>query len=275
MNKSIVIALLLFVFSSVSAAPVTLNFTGVINFASDYTGSLPSVIGTTFSGYVTYDVANAELISFQESNPGNTAGFASSKSGCSSQVNGVCDEFHGTDTPVVTDYQFNWVGGVVTPWEYSLDVQDSSRRGNIFDIPPAPITGEGWDVQRNQFASYSVGDLDNYNYTRTLTKQSFGLQAYSNDNAFLSGTIDDFVQGFDTDILFSNGRSSVDIRDFTSVETCVAVNDCTTTYNAGSYSLTGELTSASFSVVPIPSAVWLFGSGLLGLIGLTRRKANV
>ena len=28
------------------------------------------------------------------------------------------------------------------------------------------------------------------------------------------------------------------------------------------------------AVVPIPSAVWLFGSGLLGLIGFARRKAN-
>ncbi len=29
------------------------------------------------------------------------------------------------------------------------------------------------------------------------------------------------------------------------------------------------------SVVPVPAAVWLFGSGLLGLIGLARRKAHV
>lgn len=28
------------------------------------------------------------------------------------------------------------------------------------------------------------------------------------------------------------------------------------------------------STVPVPAAVWLFGSGLLGLIGLARRKAN-
>ena len=28
------------------------------------------------------------------------------------------------------------------------------------------------------------------------------------------------------------------------------------------------------SVVPVPAAVWLFGSGLIGLIGVARRKAN-
>ena len=32
--------------------------------------------------------------------------------------------------------------------------------------------------------------------------------------------------------------------------------------------------SVEVSPVPIPSAVWLFGSGLIGLIGLARRKAN-
>ncbi len=31
--------------------------------------------------------------------------------------------------------------------------------------------------------------------------------------------------------------------------------------------------SITYSTVPIPSAVWLFGSGLIGLIGLARRKA--
>ena len=30
--------------------------------------------------------------------------------------------------------------------------------------------------------------------------------------------------------------------------------------------------SAAYSVVPVPAAVWLFGSGLLGLVGVARRK---
>ena len=32
--------------------------------------------------------------------------------------------------------------------------------------------------------------------------------------------------------------------------------------------------SGSWSVVPIPAAVWLFGSGLIGLIGIARRKKS-
>jgi hypothetical protein len=32
---------------------------------------------------------------------------------------------------------------------------------------------------------------------------------------------------------------------------------------------------AQFTVVPVPAAVWLFGSGLLGLVGIARRKEEV
>ena len=34
-----------------------------------------------------------------------------------------------------------------------------------------------------------------------------------------------------------------------------------------------ESGATSFSVVPVPAAVWLFGSGLLGLIGVAKRKS--
>jgi hypothetical protein len=33
--------------------------------------------------------------------------------------------------------------------------------------------------------------------------------------------------------------------------------------------------SFTTSVVPLPAAVWLFGSGLLGLVGVARRKARI
>jgi hypothetical protein len=34
-------------------------------------------------------------------------------------------------------------------------------------------------------------------------------------------------------------------------------------------------TPGSWSVVPVPAAVWLFGSGLLGLVGVARRKKHI
>lgn len=35
----------------------------------------------------------------------------------------------------------------------------------------------------------------------------------------------------------------------------------------------GAIDNITFTVVPVPAAAWLFGSGLIGLIGLARRKA--
>jgi hypothetical protein len=34
-----------------------------------------------------------------------------------------------------------------------------------------------------------------------------------------------------------------------------------------------KIASLDITVVPVPAAIWLFGSGLLGLVGVARRKA--
>lgn len=39
------------------------------------------------------------------------------------------------------------------------------------------------------------------------------------------------------------------------------------------YRYHGDLTSLEISAVPVPAAAWLLGSGLLGLVGIARRKA--
>ncbi|VAW54702.1 hypothetical protein MNBD_GAMMA06-552 [hydrothermal vent metagenome] len=47
--------------------------------------------------------------------------------------------------------------------------------------------------------------------------------------------------------------------------------DAIWTFSASS--LNGYSMSIATTVVPVPAAVWLFGSGLLGLVGIARRKA--
>jgi len=44
------------------------------------------------------------------------------------------------------------------------------------------------------------------------------------------------------------------------------------TANTAEGSTTFSWSSSTVSAVPVPAAVWLFGSGLLGLIGIARRK---
>lgn len=41
----------------------------------------------------------------------------------------------------------------------------------------------------------------------------------------------------------------------------------------GFFDTTPDFVDGSVNVIPVPAAVWLFGSGLLGLIGVARRRA--
>ena len=50
----------------------------------------------------------------------------------------------------------------------------------------------------------------------------------------------------------------------------VVGNSATEDYRINQVSVTVE----NSAVVPIPAALWLFGSGLLGLIGFARRKTS-
>jgi len=44
------------------------------------------------------------------------------------------------------------------------------------------------------------------------------------------------------------------------------------TPGSGNISGSGDCSATSVSAVPVPAAAWLFGSGILGIAGLARRK---
>jgi ABC-type uncharacterized transport system permease subunit len=50
-----------------------------------------------------------------------------------------------------------------------------------------------------------------------------------------------------------------------------SLTDSLVTEYAGVWSLSTD-GMLSYSAVPVPAAVWLFGSGLVGLIGVARRR---
>ena len=58
------------------------------------------------------------------------------------------------------------------------------------------------------------------------------------------------------------------------VDTSFFVNDSLTGWDNAVFFMTGPelFMLADMTVVPIPTAIWLFGSGLVGLIGIARRK---
>ena len=70
------------------------------------------------------------------------------------------------------------------------------------------------------------------------------------------------------------------MQDFTTNETLAAESDffsleyTYTNNDVGTYGITAGSALIRVSTVPIPSALWLFGSGLIGLIGFAGRRAN-
>jgi len=77
-------------------------------------------------------------------------------------------------------------------------------------------------------------------------------------------------------ITFNNGSTYAkdSSRIFECVSNCAPSNPITIQADSGSTGNTFNDGTGSWNVspVPVPAAVWLFGSGLLGLIGIARRK---
>jgi hypothetical protein len=92
----------------------------------------------------------------------------------------------------------------------------------------------------------------------------------------LSGAFGGF--GAHTDIQFSGGTSTPQTLSLSGTGNALLVSGHSN-IPAGGFGGSGadndsfKIASLTTTVVPVPAAVWLFGSGLLGLVGVARRKA--
>lgn len=115
--------------------------------------------------------------------------------------------------------------------------------------------------------------LNNGGFTADYVYSNFTLGNSSDQIIFSEGTNEllrfDYSSGF-----VANGSSMKLLS-----ESMLAGNYAASTsaYGDGDFGTPGTEGTYAFSVapsaVPLPSALWLFGSGLMGLIGLTRRKS--
>ena len=67
----------------------------------------------------------------------------------------------------------------------------------------------------------------------------------------------------------SSSAQSISINNIAAGNYYALVTGNPTGSSGGSYTVA----MAALTPVPVPASVWLFGSGLLGLVGVTRRKA--
>jgi predicted extracellular nuclease len=99
-----------------------------------------------------------------------------------------------------------------------------------------------------------TGLLDSLSYEGTLSPFTEGNPVSFNDSNTDILSIARILNGIDTD------NNALDFQ-----SGCVTPG---TANIAGS----GDCSMAAVSAVPVPAAAWLFGSGLIGLVGLARRK---
>ncbi len=120
--------------------------------------------------------------------------------------------------------------------------------GNAQPVPGAGFSSTMSNFDPGSFAFYLAGDIGTNNiFTDDIEKLFSGIDSLPDDRSLIGGLVS--ATGVD-----KNG---------TGVNTILYFND----FNELSY-----YSINTISAVPVPAAAWLFASGLIGLIGIAKRK---
>jgi len=163
----------------------------------------------------------------------------------------------------------DYITGVMTlSGDYSVGASNSSDLTTVTDVTLSTVTTAGTaTLDFGTTINFSTPDgastVDNPFGTADLSaaflpvNNFFTYAGWQLDLATLS------VEGDTTpEFLHLSGTGVVSGNDYQST----GVTWSLSASNATAYSMT-------VTAVPVPAAVWLFGSGLIGLIGIARRKA--
>ena len=93
------------------------------------------------------------------------------------------------------------------------------------------------------------------------------------DAQFTTGSMSAYVPDTASDIALTLAGSGLsDNGDGTYSATLVSVSNIGEVWGSFSGTPYSEVYNVTVSAIPVPAAVWLFGSGLLGLVGIARRR---
>lgn len=153
---------------------------------------------------------------------------------------------------------------------YAIDGEITSCTGICSIFTAAGQTASfSFDAQDGP-ASIAVGDISNVDIS--LSTPSGGALAFTNGTALTStlnangsnqitdGTVDLQAVGATTGIV---ARGSLDFN----------TNTWTAYVVSGSDGSLEQIASGTLSAVPVPAAAWLFGSALVGLAGVGRKRS--
>jgi len=167
------------------------------------------------------------------------------------------------------------LNGDYVGWRYATGDEFNQMISNYTDVGIAP-------GNYNQ-TNLSEGVIDNLHFLlgSTLDTQYNNLHGttYDNFNGFAEGDVYDFTQGL-IDSAPNNANTAKiaiivdDDRDISSIDFIQANHNTSDIFNgtdnAGSF-----LVRNTLAPVPVPAAAWLMGSGLLGLMGFSRKRSQI
>jgi len=155
-------------------------------------------------------------------------------------------------------------------FDFSFSIDSNAAPTNSGDtwanyIGDASITihGSPGDVDGVYTDNISLVVWTDFNNYGTLNFGNFNSPFISNTGNFIFLPVPKITLGLIAD-------TSLPVGDFTGD---IAGVWGTGTSGGGRYS--ANISNLSATVVPVPAAVWLFGSGLVGLVGFAKRKSRI
>jgi hypothetical protein len=123
-----------------------------------------------------------------------------------------------------------------------------------------PSYSSGGAGNEDGFGSFNqrINSFDGWSHTSTII--TIGLTAGASNDSWTSAA----------QVLAPNNKGQFAAIHFFA---CIPNGSACASDSPGANSITGYASGAA--VVPIPPAAWLFGSGLIGLIAMARRRSNV
>lgn len=259
-NMKAVAASVLFAVAGSSQAAILSGFGGVgdgelfISIFRDTTSPESMIIDTGISLFALRD--------------GTTTGWTSS----TAQTSAILS-FLGTDSS--SSFRFN-AGGVTD----STDPFDPSLNGNagffistntVLTPVSAPLSSSGMETTRQNANAFMVQINNAYASTEVITGLNPGEPGYHVDSFLWSNNVGgaflDTEGGVDSSLSLWNAFNSS--PDFLGNELAYSLIG---QLNIDTVTGVASLTTAPVSAVPVPAAAWLLGSGLVGLVGVARRK---
>jgi hypothetical protein len=205
----------------------------------------------------------------------------------------------GIFTVPITSYSSSTISGSFT---FEADVADSDGSGTVgqynigtienlsFSVTK-PITGDAYQfgLDLSGGSGRPVQNSIAVNAHGTAINQSYVLSA-SVQNVLPAGPIFDGGDYFAREFFISLLKPSASVFTSDALPEAPPSLSPFSLYNSvnnpqgqfrlvfqsshGDHTLFGNLNSLTQAPVPLPAAVWFFGSGVIGLIGLARRKMN-